>query len=48
MKIKNEVKALTEMVDRSDICDKVSIVNDRGDESYNSFVYIQEEVWNKG
>lgn len=42
----NEHKALTEMVDRSDITDKVIIIADRGYESYNNFAHIEQKGWN--
>ena len=42
----NEYRALTDMVDRSDINDKVIIVADRGYESYNVFAHIEQKKWN--
>lgn len=42
----NEHKALTEMIDRSDITDKVIIIADRGYESYNNFAHIEKKGWN--
>lgn len=43
---KNEHKALTEMVNRSDITDKVIVIADRGYESYNNFAHIEKKGWN--
>lgn len=40
----NESKALTDMVDRSDI-EKVLLLADRGYESYNNLAHIQEKGW---
>ena len=42
----NEVKALTDMVDRSDIKEKTIIIADRGFESYNVFEHIAKKGWN--
>ena len=43
-KYANEHKALTEMVDRSDIA-KALVIADRGYESYNNLAHIQEKDW---
>ena len=43
---KNEFKALTDMVDRSDINEKVIVIADRGYESYNAFAHIEQKGWN--
>lgn len=40
----NEHKALTEMVDRSDI-EQALVIADRGYESYNNMAHIQEKGW---
>jgi len=42
----DEHKALTKMVDRSDITDKVIVIADRGYESYNNFSHIEQKGWN--
>ncbi len=42
----NEHKALTNMVDRSNIHDKVIVIGDRGYESYNNFAHIEKKGWN--
>lgn len=41
----NERKALTNMVDRSDISKPTIIMADRGYESYNVLVHIQQKQW---
>lgn len=43
-KYANEHKALTDMVDRSDIA-KAIVIADRGYESYNNLAHIQEKGW---
>ena len=43
-KYANEHKALTDMVDRSDIA-KALVIADRGYESYNNLAHIQEKGW---
>lgn len=45
-KHQNENRALTNMVDRSHIRDKVIIIADRGYESYNNFAHIEKKDWN--
>jgi len=45
-KKENEKRALCDMVDRSDIEGKVIVVGDRGFESYNNFVHIENKGWN--
>lgn len=42
----NEFRALTDMVDRSDIKDPTIIIADRGYESYNVFEHIAKKNWN--
>ena len=42
----NEFKALTEMVDRSDIKEQTIVIADRGYESYNVFEHINKKGWN--
>jgi hypothetical protein len=42
----NESKALTDMVDRSNIKDNVILIADRGYESYNNFAHIERKGWN--
>lgn len=42
----NEHKALTNMVERSNIHDKVIVIGDRGYESYNNFAHIEKKNWN--
>lgn len=42
----NECRALTDMVDRSDLGGKVIIVADRAFESYNVFAHIGRKGWN--
>lgn len=42
----NESAALTDMVDRSCIKDKVIVIADRGYESYNNFAHIEKKGWN--
>jgi hypothetical protein len=42
----NEHKALSKMVDRSDIHSNVIIIADRGYESYNNFAHIERKGWN--
>lgn len=42
----NEHRALTSMVDCSDIPDHVIIVADRGYESYNNIAHIEKKGWN--
>jgi hypothetical protein len=41
----NEFRALTDMVDRSDLDDKVIVIADRGYESYNVFAHIAQKGW---
>jgi len=41
----NEHKALTDMVTRSQIVDKVILLADRGYECYNNFAYIERKGW---
>lgn len=41
----NEHKALTNMVDRSDIRGKVIVIADRGYESYNNLAHIEKKGW---
>jgi len=41
----NECRALTDMVDRSRIDDKVIVVADRAYESYNNFAHIERKGW---
>jgi hypothetical protein len=43
---KNEFKALTDMVDRSDIKEQTIVIADRGYESYNVFEHIKKKGWN--
>ena len=45
-KLQNERKALVNMVDRSDIKDKVIIIADRNYEGYNVFAHIEQKGWN--
>ncbi len=45
-KCTNEFRALTNMVDRSTIPEKVIIIADRGYESYNVFAHIMQKGWN--
>lgn len=45
-KNKNEYQALTAMVDRSNIKEKVIVIADRGYESYNVFAHIEQKNWN--
>jgi len=45
-KLQNERKALTDMVDRSNIKDKVILIADRNYESYNVFAHIEQKGWN--
>ena len=42
----NEFKALTDMVDRSDIKEQTIVIADRGYESYNVFEHIKKKGWN--
>jgi hypothetical protein len=42
----NENKALVDMVDRSNIHDKVILLAERGFESYNNFAHIEQKGWN--
>lgn len=42
----NEFKALTDMVDRSDIKEKTIVIADRGYESYNVFEHVERKGWN--
>jgi len=42
----NESKALTDMVDRSDIKEQTIVIADRGYESYNVFEHIAKKGWN--
>ena len=42
---KNEFKAITQMIDRSKIKQKVILIADRGYESYNIFAHAQENGW---
>lgn len=41
----NEHKALVNMIDRSDISDKVIVIADRGYESFNNIAHFQEKGW---
>jgi hypothetical protein len=41
----NEHKALTKMVDRSNIHGRVIVIADRGYESYNNFAHIEKKGW---
>lgn len=43
---RNELKSLTDMVDRSDIKERTIIIADRGYESYNIFEHIEKKNWN--
>lgn len=45
LKVLAENKALTEMVDRSTLSEKVLVIADRGYESYNNMAHIQEKGW---
>jgi len=45
-KKENEFRALTDMIDRSNISGEVIVVADRGYESYNVFAHIEEKGWN--
>ncbi len=45
-KKENESKALTDMVDRSDIKEQTIVLADRGYESYNVFEHIAKKGWN--
>ena len=42
----NEDRALTDMVDCSDINDKVIVIADRAYECYNNFAHIEKKGWN--
>lgn len=42
----NECRALADMVDRSDLEDKVIVIADRAYESYNVFAHIEQRGWN--
>jgi len=42
----NEIRALIDMVDRSDIKEPTIIIADRGYESYNVFEHIAKKNWN--
>jgi len=44
-KKENEFRALTDMVDRSEINDNVIVIADRGYESYNVFAHIEAKGW---
>jgi len=41
----NEYRALTDMIDRSDIVDNVILLGDRGYESYNVFAHLEQKGW---
>ena len=41
----NEFRALTDMVDRSNISSDVIVIADRGYESYNVFAHIEQKGW---
>lgn len=41
----NEHKALVNMIDRSDISDKVIVIADRGYESFNNIAHFQKKGW---
>lgn len=43
---KNEHLALTNIIDRSSLLEKIIIIADRGYESYNTLAHIQEKHWN--
>jgi hypothetical protein len=43
---KNEIQALTDMVDRSDIKEQTIVIADRGYESYNIFEHVAKKGWN--
>jgi len=42
----NEFRALTDMIDRSNISQKVILLADRGYESYNTFAHLEKKGWN--
>mgnify|MGYP001596811496 CR=1 FL=1 len=42
----NEFKALTDMVDRSDIKEQTIVIGDRAYEGYNVFEHIKKKGWN--
>lgn len=42
----NEFRALTDMVDRSELSKNVIVIADRGYESYNVFAHIEQKGWN--
>ncbi|MGL5417035.1 MAG: IS4 family transposase [Clostridium sp.] len=46
MSQKNEHLALTDMIDKSSLSEKVIIIADRGYESYNALAHIEEKNWN--
>jgi hypothetical protein len=46
MRKQDERKALTSMVERSPIKDKVIVIADRNYESYNCFAHIEQKGWN--
>lgn len=41
----NELRALTDMIDRSNISGNVIVIADRGYEGYNVFAHIEEKGW---
>lgn len=41
----NEHKALVNMIDQSNISDKVIVIADRGYESFNNIAHFQEKGW---
>lgn len=43
---KNEYRAMTDMIDRSRLKEKVIIMADRGYESYNVFAHAEKKAWN--
>lgn len=45
-KHENECRALTDLVDRSKIPEKVIVIADRGYESYNVFAHFERKGWN--
>jgi len=45
-RLTNEGKALTDMVDRSNITEKVILLADRGYECYNNFAHVEKKGWN--
>lgn len=44
-KTASENKALVEMIDRSELTEKVIVIADRGYEAYNNMAHIQEKGW---